>query len=662
MTFPAQFDLSSLDGSNGFVINAIDASFNSIRRVSNAGDINGDGFDDIILGADAADPMQEGKSYVVFGSNTGFAALDLSSLDGSNGFVINGVDAYDFFGSSVSGAGDINGDGIDDIIIGAYEAGYSGYIGESYVVFGRDTGFGATIEVSSLNDSTGFKLEGYENYDRFGRSVSGAGDINGDGIDDIIIGAPNANPNGNNSGRSYVVFGSSDVGFGSDLNFSGLSVSLDGSNGFKLDGIDENDRSGHSVSNAGDVNGDGIDDIIIGAYSADSNGNSSGESYVVFGRAAGFASSLSFSSLDGSNGFKLNGIDVGDSSGRSVSGAGDINGDGIDDIIIGAPSANPNGNDSGESYVVFGSSTGFGATLDLSSLDGSNGFVINGISAADLSGFSVSGAGDVNDDGIDDIIVNGGGESYVVYGSDAGFSATVELSSLDGSNGFVLDQGRVVSGAGDVNGDGIDDIVIGGYGSENYVVFGAAKSETLTGTDGNDVLIGDTGKDTLDGKAGNDFLDGDEGDDTLFGGKDADILIGGDGNDWLTGGQGFDTLYGGNGNDTLLGGNGKDTLIGGNGNDIIKGEVGKDTLIGGMGDDNLFGGAGDDIFVLGVGEGRDIIVDFSGRDRIGLASGLGIGDLSFFGNQIIHTDTAEILAVVKGVNTMSLNNSQFVQV
>ena len=103
---------------------------------------------------------------------------------------------------------------------------------------------------------------------------------------------------------------------------------------------------------------------------------------------------INLADLDGSNGFVINGIDAADQSGISVSAAGDVNGDGIDDFIIGANLADPNGNsNTGESYVVFGSDTGFGASLELSTLDGTNGFVINGIDANDDNGRSVSAAG-----------------------------------------------------------------------------------------------------------------------------------------------------------------------------------------------------------------------------------------------------------------------------
>jgi len=486
--------LSELNGSNGFILNGI-ASGNgdgdlSGWSVSDAGDVNGDGFDDLIIGAYGAGPdgkLAAGESYVVFGSGAGFAAdLDLASLDGSNGFTLNGVDAEDLSGHSVSGAGDVNGDGYDDLIVGAYAA--ADTAGESYVVFGSGAGFAASLDLASLNGSNGFALNGIVSEDNSGYSVSGAGDVNGDGYDDLIVGAYAA---AGTAGESYVVFGSG-AGFAASLDLAGL----DGSNGFTLNGIDgggdTGGGSGWSVSDAGDVNGDGYDDLIIGAFYASPDGKlAAGESYVVFGSGAGFAAGLDLASLDGSNGFTLNGIDEFDQSGHSVSGAGDVNGDGYDDLIIGAYVA---ADTAGESYVVFGSGAGFGTSLDLAGLDGSNGFTLNGVDAEDFSGYSVSGAGDVNGDGYDDLIIgaiggdNYAGESYVVFGSGAGFAASLDLASLDGSNGFTLNgidpddySGFSVSDAGDVNGDGYDDLIIGASGAdpdgnssagESYVVFG----------------------------------------------------------------------------------------------------------------------------------------------------------------------------------------------
>ena len=511
----ASFELSSLDGSSGFALNGIAGGDQLGSSVSNAGDVNSDGIDDIIIGASRADAngSDSGQSYVVFGNSSGVSpSLELSALDGTNGFVLDGIVAGDQLGSSVSSAGDVNGDGIDDIIITAPGADANGSFaaGQSYVVFGSSNGFSPNLDLASLDGTNGFAITGITGSSGVG-SVSTAGDVNGDGFDDLILGAVGAVSSGMITGQSYVVFGASG-GFSPNLALS----SLNGANGFTLNGIAMYDDSGRSVSSAGDVNGDGFDDIIIGASGADPNGSNSGQSYVVFGKSNGFSANLALSSLNGTNGFILNGVADGDRAGRSVSGAGDVNGDGIDDFIIGASTADPNGSFSGQSYVVFGSGSGFGASLELSSLDGTNGFALNGIAASDQSGLSVSTAGDINGDNLDDIIIgafranpngNDSGQSYVVFGSSNGFSASLNLSSLDGTNGFALngiaasDQSGVsVSTAGDVNGDGLDDLIIGAQSAsgsgQGYVVLNTALPAatlientvavaTITASDGN---------------------------------------------------------------------------------------------------------------------------------------------------------------------------------
>ncbi len=498
--FAAQVNLDTL-GSNGLVLKGINPDDYSGGSVSDAGDINGDGIDDFIIGATYADPNGKGysgESYVVFGSDNFTAdSLNLSDLDGSNGFVLNGVNTYDQSGTSVSGAGDVNGDGIDDLIIGASFADPGGVsnAGQCYVVFGSTNFTSDSLNLADLNGTNGFTINGTNVSDYLGKAVGAAGDVNADGIDDFILGAHIANVNGNNYvGKSYVIFGSTSF-TGDSLNLS----DLDGSNGFVMNGIVASAHTGESVDGVGDINGDGIDDMIIGASGAYPNGLAKGgESYVVFGSTNFTSDSLNLADLDGVNGFVLNGREAQIHSGESVSGAGDVNGDGINDLIIGAWGADHNGNLAGESYIVFGSNNFTDDSLELSDLDGTNGFVMNGILGNDRSGRSVSGAGDVNGDGLDDVIIgamgadpNGesyAGSSYIVFGSNTFTADSLNLSDLDGTNGFVVNginsadaAGQSVSAAGDVNGDGIDDLIIGALwadpsgknsAGESYVVFG----------------------------------------------------------------------------------------------------------------------------------------------------------------------------------------------
>lgn len=359
-SLPASIDLAA-PGSTAITIFGVDILDGGNLQVGSAGDVNGDGLDDLIVGASWADGATNsneysGDSYLIFGDTSLSGTLDLAA-PGVVDVVLYGGESFDESGRAVSGVGDFNGDGFDDLVIGAPGADAAANAkpdaGESYLIFG-EASLPSAIDLS-VAGSVDVTVFGADAGDRSGGSVSGAGDVNGDGYADVIIGAALSGGLGNGflgAGESYVLFGTAASSPTIDLNSLGAV-------GTTIYGTDAGDNSGYSVKNAGDVNADGYDDVIIGADRANGNANGvdrAGESYVLFGSPT-LSSSVALATLAG-NGVTIFGADAEDHSGRSVSSAGDVNGDGFDDVIIGAPLGDGAGNtvdSAGGSYVVFGS-------------------------------------------------------------------------------------------------------------------------------------------------------------------------------------------------------------------------------------------------------------------------------------------------------------------
>lgn len=402
--------------------------------------------------------------------------ISLNELDAKHSFSIVGGQPVELLGVSVGGRGDINGDGFDDLLVGARQSTPSEYgrrdPGAAYVVFGGRGALSTPVSAADLDGSDGFRADGIDGADYTGFSVSVAGDVNGDGLDDFIVGAPGPfRPYGDTRpGKAFVVFGSSS-GFNSTLDLA----SLTGADGFRIVSEGERDRAGISVSSAGDVNGDGFDDLVVGVPLASPGDRSSaGSAFVIFGKASAFSSTVALSDLSAVDGFRIDGEAAEDALGFGVSNAGDLNGDGLDDLIMGAPGANA----SGSAYVLFGRSGAFPHPFDLSTLDGVTGFRIDGDVSGGFFGGFVSRVGDFNGDGLDDILVGekysnestqpGVGDAYLWFGRSGNIPALFSASSLAGSVGLRLD-GRAASGvrrglgssAGDLNGDGFDDVIVG---------------------------------------------------------------------------------------------------------------------------------------------------------------------------------------------------------
>ena len=437
--------------------------------VSSAGDVNNDGYDDILIGAylDNTGGSSAGAAYIIYGSSALLSSIDLSEADAK--FI--GEEAGDLAGYSVSSAGDVNNDGYDDILIGAMGSDTGGsYAGAAYIIYGGTTGSTYGLLSGNIDLSTAdAKFIGEEAGDAAGSSVSSAGDVNNDGYDDILIGADGEDTGGSSAGAAYIIYGGAT---GSTYGLLSGNIDLSTADA-KFIGEEALDSAGISVSSAGDVNNDTYSDILIGARYNNAGGSSAGAAYIIYGSSA-LLSSIDLSEADA----KFIGEEAGDSAGYSVSSAGDVNNDSYSDILIGARYNSTGGSYAGAAYIIYGGATGstyglLSGNIDLSAADAK--FI--GEEASNFAGISVSSAGDLNNDGYADLIIGAMGEddgsdaAYIIYGGTTGstyglLSGNIDLSAADVKlNPEEIDDavGSSVSSAGDVNGDGYDDILIGAF-------------------------------------------------------------------------------------------------------------------------------------------------------------------------------------------------------
>ena len=405
--------------------------------VATAGDVNGDGYGDVIVGADRYGNGQtdEGRAFVWFGSASGLGA---NGTPANANWTAESDQASAWFGCSVATAGDVNGDGYGDVIVGA--SSYSNdqtNEGRAFVYHGSASGLSTTANWIAESDQA---------LSQYGASVATAGDVNGDGYGDVIVGAYKYSNDQPGEGRVFVYHGSP----------TGLSPTANWT-------AESNQASaffGGSVSTAGDVNGDGYADVIVGADGYDNGQTDEGRAFVWLGSASGLGANGTPANAD----WTAEGDQDGASFGYSVATAGDVNGDGYSDVIVGAHCYNNGQTEEGRAFVWFGSASGLGAN----GTPANAAWTAEGDQDGAVFGTCVATAGDVNGDGYSDVIVgapdyNNGqtdeGRAFVYHGSASGLSALPNWTAE--SNQANAHFGGSVATAGDVNGDGYADVIVG---------------------------------------------------------------------------------------------------------------------------------------------------------------------------------------------------------
>ena len=402
------------------------ASANYGGAVSGAGDVNGDGYSDLVVAAHRYDNGQtdEGMAYLYLGTAAG--------LSGSPIWTAESGQTAAFFGRLVSAAGDVNGDGLGDVIIGAPQFD-NGAVdkGRTSLYLGAASGMGTAATWSAESDQASGSM---------GASVATAGDVNGDGYADVIVGAPGYTNGSSGEGRAFL--------------YLGASTGLSGVASWTAESDQANAGFGAVVASAGDVNGDGYGDVLVGSPTYDNGSTDEGRAWLYLGSAAGLSVGAAWTAEANQDAASF---------GEDLAAAGDVNGDGYGDVVVGARTYQNGDVNEGQACVYYGSSGG---------LMSSPAWTAEGGSINAWFGDSVGSAGDVNGDGYGDVVVgcsgcaNGalvGGRALVYLGSSAGLPTTPNWTAESTQNGSLY--GSAVASAGDVNGDGYGDVIVG---ASNY--------------------------------------------------------------------------------------------------------------------------------------------------------------------------------------------------